>query len=139
MSTITAISSASLQESYPATSLTSKLGQAANASATSTTSSANTLTQDSVTLIGPNTSGATSDLAQLKADTSAQQASSDSSSFGIPGHLVKGMTGLLQDLSAGDTSAAKTDGAQLQKDLQAQGTASSSVSQASGNLVDASA
>jgi len=109
MSTIATISSASIQEISPATALTSKTTQpAANVShggTASTANSANTTPQDTVTLLkasgSGSTSGAPSDLAQLKADQSAQQNTASASSFGIQGHLVKNMTSLLSDLATG--------------------------------------
>jgi hypothetical protein len=120
MSTIAAISSDSLQENSLATALTSKTTQsAANIGTASTTSSAKALTQDSVTL-------------------HKAQASDGASSLGVPGHLVKSMTGLLQDLATGSSSSS---GSQVSGPLDrlADQMTTSQNGQGSGNRINTSA
>jgi hypothetical protein len=68
------------------------------------------------------TTGAKTDLAKLKTDLKAEEASTASSTSN---KLTTDVTSLLKDLTSGNTSAAQKDVTQVQTDLQAQGASSS--------------
>jgi hypothetical protein len=67
---------------------------------------------------------AKTDLAKLKVDLQAQEASTTSTSSTASSKLATDVTSLLKDLSSGNSSAAQSDVTLVQTDLQAESTSS---------------
>jgi len=99
---------------------------ASSAVGSTSSSTADALSQDLITLLralaSGDTTGAKTDLAKLKKDLNAEEAQD-----GAGSSLGKDVTSLLKDLTSGNSSAAKKDVTRLQADLKAEDTTASAL------------